>query len=292
LYGYKFSTVTVYSDYSHPFLDSYKVTTPSSINQKVDAQINESSDSIYSGPGIVEDKVYDISLHKSTDSYHLSINDIAEFFISNDGYHIHLLKSLVDKNSHTILSAFTGPALILALSLNNIFCIHASSIRYKGRTALFIGKSGVGKSTIAEELFSDYDSVIRTSDDILPIRLGGLSVYALPRFPQLKLDEDAQYPKEFDEKIPVSDIFILNKEDKVDEYTITDCPSMELAENLIKQTISSVLFDNHVLKNHLELCSTTASSHKGKKVSFSHDLNKLPSLCKMILDDIECSKDI
>lgn len=292
MYSYKFSTVTVYSDYSHPFLDCYRVNSSTNKIHKVDSQINELSDCIYSGPGVVEDKEYDISLHKSTEGYHLSINGIAEFFISIDGYHIYLLKSLVDKNSHTLLSAFTGPALILALSLNNIFCIHASCIRYEGRTALFIGKSGVGKSTIVSKIYSGNKNVIRISDDIIPIRLEGSSVFALARFPQLKLDPDEQYPEQLDEEVPVSEIYILDKQDKVDEYDITECTPMELAENLIKQTISSVLFDNATLKNHLKTCSRAATSHKGKKVNFSHDLNKLPLLCKIIIDDIECSKDI
>ena len=70
-----------------------------------------------------------------------------------------------------------------------ILPMHASAIQTPRGSLLFMGRSGVGKSTLAAELVRR--GYLMQADDITPIQMEGLQPMVVPGFPQLKLSLEA-----------------------------------------------------------------------------------------------------
>jgi len=105
--------------------------------------------------------------------------------------------------------------IIFFLALDGIFCFHASAVEYKNQAILFLGKSGNGKSTLADYLVKNSDGKFkRIADDIVPITFIDNSLIALPRFPQLKLTNKQQYPLGKPAKVNISAIYLLKKDNR------------------------------------------------------------------------------
>lgn len=286
MYTYNFSSVRIVTNIKLPFLSSFHVGEISNPNIVQNYTEDGSFINYYTGKGIIEDKEYNVKLCSNSYTYRLQIVDIAELLITLDGKSICLVNSRLNTNSHTFLSAFTGPALILALAINNIFCIHSSAVKINNKVAMFIGESGYGKSTLADKIRAQNKDIKRISDDILPLYLKGNKLYALPDFPQLKLKPEEQYSPEPDEELKISHIYLLTKQDDIDKIVLNNMESKKLIQNLIKQTISSVLFDKDILNSHLEFCAGGLDSLIPKELIFRRNTSEIPGLCKIILDDL------
>ncbi|MBL0039905.1 MAG: hypothetical protein IPP28_02405 [Xanthomonadales bacterium] len=76
-----------------------------------------------------------------------------------------------------------GPGLLLLLAMDGVLALHASAIAHGGRTILFCGVSGSGKSSIARQAAACGAETL--VDDIAPCRIAP-TPQLLPRFPQLK----------------------------------------------------------------------------------------------------------
>ena len=81
--------------------------------------------------------------------YRVDVPEISTFFISNDGFQIIEYsdsKATIESNDIELEQILLGPVLMLALALNQLFGLHASSVRLGDRAILFTGDSGFGKS--------------------------------------------------------------------------------------------------------------------------------------------------
>jgi hypothetical protein len=102
---------------------------------------------------------------------------------------------------------FLGPALVIAHSMRENWCLHASAARHNGKTITFLGESGYGKSTLAGYL--GRSGWLRVADDILPVTGEAEQVLAWPHFAQLKLPEEQQPARYLPESLPLDAICLV-----------------------------------------------------------------------------------
>jgi hypothetical protein len=131
-----------------------------------------------------------------------------------------------------IRSWLCGPLLILALARRGVFCLHAGAVRTKnGEAVLILGRSGVGKSTLARA-----DPALSLVDDIAPVTVMDGQLYLLPHFPQLKLPQPfANLP----ERVPVAQIWHLQTPAQMSQRALS---AIELAPIILQHTVASRLF--------------------------------------------------
>ena len=205
---------------------------------------------------------------------------------------IFLLDSELSIKDNLIIESLLGPVIIFCLALDGIFCFHSSAVEYKNQAILFLGKSGSGKSTLADYLVKNSGGKFkRIADDIVPITFIDNLLFALPRFPQLKLPIKQHYRLSKPSKVNISAIYLLKKDNRKKSVDTHDLEPYQRILSLISNTVASRLFDRGLNKNHLEFCSKVVSSIPVKKIAFKHDKKCLPELCKSILDDIKARID-
>ncbi len=119
--------------------------------------------------------------------YEIRIAGIGSFSVSSDGHEIFLLEKANGLDDDVIIEVALGPALVLALAIRGVFCLHASAVKLGDGAVLFLGESAAGKSTLAEMLEDHGAGLIRVTDDISPLKYGKDRFELLPDFPQLKL---------------------------------------------------------------------------------------------------------
>lgn len=86
-------------------------------------------------------------------------------------------------------------------------CLHASAVTVQGRTAVFVGTNGQGKSTMASCFLARGGTLL--TDDALPLRLEGESVYGGPGLPLMKMWQDTANSLALPEELP--SLPLLNK---------------------------------------------------------------------------------
>lgn len=126
-----------------------------------------------------------ISAYKGEDFYLLKIHGYLDFKISSNGRYITYYPKSTTLREHIWIGLF-GPALSLALRLQEIITLHSSAIAYQDQAIVFLGDSGVGKSTLSAA-FAIEDKYDLITDDVLPIYQTGQEFYAAPGVPWIKL---------------------------------------------------------------------------------------------------------
>jgi hypothetical protein len=82
-----------------------------------------------------------------------------------------------------------GPVMSLLLHLRGMLVLHASAINIAGKSAVFLGAKGAGKSTTAAALVSAGHCLL--TDDVLAVDFSSSDrPRIVPGFPQLKLSEE------------------------------------------------------------------------------------------------------
>jgi hypothetical protein len=105
-----------------------------------------------------------------------------------------------DASPETVRLPLLGAAMALVLHQRALFALHGSAISIGGRAAIFIGRKGQGKSTLASALYGSGHDLL--ADDIAVITPSGTSsgtpiesssspLMVRPGFPQLKLVPDS-----------------------------------------------------------------------------------------------------
>lgn len=125
----------------------------------------------------------------------LSIHDIGFFKISN-GRYIYWCKAKKGVRDQEIRNYILGSALGAILIQKDYLILHANSLTKDDRTIICLGKSGIGKSTVAFSLMKRGWKLI--SDDLVAIDHNQM---VLPGIPRIKLSKDAieHYSLKFNE---------------------------------------------------------------------------------------------
>ena len=261
-----------------------------------DEDISFSQAKLYSGTkGWVGGAVRQVEAWSTLSGILLRVSDGSDFYIASDGQAILRIDEFSqqdeggDKPPSSLSSLereiILGPALVLALALNETWSLHASAAVFTGLSIAFLGESGQGKSTLAAYLGSQ--NWLRLTDDILPVRETENGMDALPHFPQLKLPADAQPVFNFPEQLPLDKLVLLREADVDDTPAISLLPPTQAIQVLLGHTAGTRLFTPELLEKHLHFSAHVAERVPVYQLTYPHDKKKLPFV-KELLEEI-CS---
>ena len=219
-----------------------------------------------------------------SDGMILRIESESACLIGSSGRSIsNLSSSPADSPSQLDQDLISGPALVQALALQSIWCLHASAAVCKGSTFAFLGESGQGKSTLAAYL-SHQDDWQLIADDILPVTCTPSSVLAWPRFPQLKLPNDAQPGLNLPDSIKVDHLILLETPEEINKPAIYQLGQAESVKVLLSNTAGSRLYAPEILAEHLAFCTRAAPLLDVHRLAFPHNIELLPSIHSLLED--------
>ncbi len=116
----------------------------------------------------------------------LHVDSVAHYYV-RDGRHIEVAPEPGVKDE-SVLIYLLGSAFGALLHQRNILVLHAGAIEIKGRSVLFTGDSGIGKSTLAAGFHKRGYPFL--ADDVCAVGMINLQPAVIPGFPRLKLWAD------------------------------------------------------------------------------------------------------
>jgi hypothetical protein len=177
-----------------------------------------------------------------------------------------------------------GPVMALLLHRRGLLVLHASAIAVAGRSAIFMGDKGAGKSTTASAMIRAGHQLL--TDDVVALDLANPGEpMIVPGFPQIKLAADAaaaislgqaevrpQVHPAIDkmqhrlnggfsgDKVPATRIYILERGERAD---ITPLPAIAALPAIIKFSyvtrFGRAALPDHFAASHLRHCSGIAN---------------------------------
>lgn len=188
-------------------------------------------------------------------------------------------QSISTDSSELAPTLLFGPALILNLALNQIYCFHASCFEYKKCVFIVLGQSGTGKSTIAEYFQRQFNS--RIADDIVALKKINTQINVLAKFPQLKLSPLQQCNKSAINK----KTFLLFAKQSQHQTRLKKLKNFNALKSTISHSVASKIFDANLLKDHLSFCNDLVSFSHSYELLYQHSNSSLTHLCNL-LDEI------
>ena len=126
--------------------------------------------------------------HRSTDGYLLRFPDLADFEVSADGREV-IGHPAIDTDDVTIEHLYINQLVPLAMSRQGMPAFHASVVTVPGGAVAFLGKTGMGKSTLAASFALD-DAQFLTDDALIVDESDG-TCRAMPSHASLRLWDDS-----------------------------------------------------------------------------------------------------
>ena len=219
--------------------------------------------------------------------HRFDIEGMGSCWIAADGSFAVWRGSAADQSENLLAEAVLA-AVVQALALQNVFCLHASAVAVHDAAVAFIAESGSGKSTLAAFLDADRSNDWRRmADDALPAEITPSTAGALPHFPQLKLPPDAQWPLQKPGRMALRAIYCLEPSKLSSSRPCIQPLSRQTATlALIQQTHAARLFDARLLQAHLNFCAQLTARIPVKRLLYPHDYAALPRVRDVIQADL------
>ena len=186
--------------------------------------------------------------------YEIDIDGIGRFSIAADGGEITLLQRESGADDGILVEALLGPALILALAIGGVFCLHASAVTLGNGVILFVGDSGAGKSTMASLLQNTGAGISRMTDDISPLVRREERFDLLSDFPQLKLVASQQNALLESSLAEITAIYQLDRvpldKASIPRFSRQRLRGIDAFRVLVGQSVASRLFSPELLRIH------------------------------------------
>ena len=182
-----------------------------------------------------------------------------------------------ERTDDTTRFAVLGPALTLALALDQRFSLHASGFLTARGVVAVAGESGAGKSTFAR--VADEVGYPRIADDQLIVRPGQESLEVLPRFPQLKLAPERQITRP--EALRLAAVVCLRRDRETREPEVRVLKPRRTATRLLEHTTASSLFDRNLRVRHFDFCIDAAEHVTAVDLRMPDDLEAVPAAVRM-----------
>lgn len=207
----------------------------------------------------------------------------SDFSISPDGKEIRCANQEQDnvELNETDRQILLGPVLVLALALRKTWSLHASAAIFNDTLVLFLGESGLGKSTLAAYLANQAGWRL-AADDILPVSMGAEGVLAWPRFPQLKLPMQAQPGPDLPEQLSISQVCVLSEAGTEDLPALQRLSTTQTVQVYLGHTAGTRLFDPDLLSEHLAFCSRAADQVPVYRLTYPHRREALPIIQELL----------
>lgn len=231
--------------------------------------INNDESSIYHQDAKVGEKIYDLKVKTDKNKGYSLTADKHSFNITQKS-----IVTPIDCDPIILL----GPALILNLAMNGVFCLHASACILNNNVFVFLAQSETGKSTIARYI-GETKNAQRIADDIVPIKFINDQLTLLPNFPQLKLQPNQQY-NSVAIRLKTHLMFVTKDENK--KVKLTNLNTVNALKKLISHSIATRLLNQQHLKNHFKFCQKVVASSKCYQVSYQHKSNSLNELLEQL----------
>ena len=216
----------------------------------------------------------------------LEIEGLGCFELGHSGDLIRCVQLAAPRSRPMLEEAAIGAPLALALAHRGIWCLHASALQREGRAVLLLGASGRGKSTLAAYC-NGRRGFRRLADDILPCRLNGHSLIALPAFPQLKLPHEVQRQQASPEALPVAAIAFLDAGPDDRPAEVLRPSKIGSVRQLADHTVAAALFDPELHRRHLDLAAGLLNATPILQLRYPHDYSRLPEVCRLLAEGLD-----
>jgi hypothetical protein len=207
----------------------------------------------------------------------------SDFYIAPDGLAIEQISKNTSHLTNLDRSILLGPALILSLALRNVLSLHASAAMYKENVIVFLGESGMGKSTLAAYLSKNAGWRL-VADDILPVTYKN-DLQILPHFPQLKLPLNDQPAIGLPEHLPLKTICVLERANADSMPELQKLSTAQTVQALLSHIAGTRIFSAELLAKHLEFSTQAAAQVTAYKLTNPHRREAL-SMIKELLERI------
>ncbi len=260
---------------------------------------------LHRGQGWVANAWRQVDCWLVDEGYQLVLDGVGTYLVRCRGEEARLLSRAPEAGMPAVVEAMLGPALILALALRGTWCLHASAVELDGRAIVFVSESGGGKSTLAAYLASQAEGPFRhLADDILPVAWSANSLYALPRFPQLKLAADAQPGAAARERLPLAACYRLVAPDagagkripgpaglatpgrSGSAADIRPLSAGDAALALVRHSVAARLFGEQLLADQLSFCARAAEQVPVRELAYARTWEALPGVAASLLADL------
>lgn len=231
----------------------------------------------------------ELTCRRCDEGFRLDIAGVGAFDVDAAGQAITCTQPEPDASIEALGEAAIGPALMLALALQQTWTIHASAALIDGKLVAFAADSGTGKSTLARRL--DELGMCRVADDILPITLTGdpatgEPVTAWPHFPQLKLPLDRQPSRGLPQRLPLHTLYQLDSSAPPGDLTPMPLSARVAATVLLRHTVAARLFDARLLRRHLDFAAQAVRSLRVCRLPYPRRLEMLPAVAAALTADL------
>ncbi len=288
-YLYQLANTLVWFDQPVDYLSPFTAwqTAPTAWSAPLPVNTPQPLQTIYQGPGWIANEWREVHCQHGEDGYLLSVPGAGVFGISMDGGRITLISREQNAQENVIIESVLGPALILALALQGMWCLHASAAIFSDRLYLFSGESGEGKSTLARYLASQ-PNWRRAGDDIMPVTRIDNNLCALPRFPQLKISTENQPAPGLPKSLKIHAIILLSKNPEL-AAPVHLSPISESTATLAlsRHSVAARLFARDLLKEHLSFCAWVSKYSQVIRMDYPHSLDKLKDVQRH-LESLDC----
>ncbi len=239
------------------------------------------SDLVYRGPAPIDGRLREVSVWRTDVGVQIDVDTQAICQLHFQHMAIQLLDTQ-GLNSRVNLEVITGPAIILLLQRQGIYCLHAGAIQSRAGTIALIAESGAGKSTLSTHVADDWRQI---SDDLLPVTLSvsepETGVILLPAYPQLKLPR-ASVPDLPASELPLNYVVRINPQ-PTPKFECHRLSPQNAMLQLIRHTVAAKLFDIQSLAAHAEFAKQFCQRVPVFEIVYPRDLDRLPELRQEIV---------
>jgi hypothetical protein len=236
----------------------------------------------YSGEAYFDNKFREVRYWRSDMCGQLDIDGEPVCQINFSTPHIHVLNA-EPLGAGLNLEMITGPALVLLLTLDDIYCMHAGAVDTVAGRIGIIAESGAGKSTLSQHVGDDWCQV---SDDIMPLQINdsGTAIEVLADFPQLKLLANrGQHLGVGAERRKLDYLLRINPVPG-NSISFAALPRVQAMLQVVRHTVAAKLFDTSTLRQHARFAKKVSTVVPVIEVSYPRDLDKLDQLRQSIID--------
>lgn len=221
-------------------------------------------------------------------AYEIRITGIGSFSVSGDGREIFLLEQAGYLEDAVLIEAALGPALVLAMAIGSVFCLHASAIVLGDGVVLFLGESGAGKSTLAEKMQDVGAGITRLTDDISPLRCDQDRFELQPDFPQLKISASEQYTGHpHHPSLTVNSIYTLIRigdgKEQTPQAARRRLGPADSFSKLIGQSVASRIFEPDLLGRHTRQIAKLTNLVPVYELSYPNGTEKIDTVREFLL---------
>lgn len=211
----------------------------------------------------IGDRLQRVVCRRSTDGYLISVAELGRFYIDESGREIIVMDTGKEGTPPGIevIQIVLGPAIALALALQEVWCLWCSVIQSAGTAVVFLGGHNTGKSTLAKGLIDNGWAERLVADDVLPVEMREGKIDCLPHFPQLRLGLEKQFGQGNRDRMAVDRLCVLEvrKRENSHRVSVQSLSPQRAVELLVEHTMGIELFGPALLDRHLAFCSRVVS---------------------------------